>query len=566
MGKPRNTKRNEMSRKTRSARKPKEVEVDFAQDKINKADLPHVVTTAAKNNDPSWYGHIFPVVNDVASLPFNQQTGLYENVMPDQVHLVPEPGKEDTVDVEFDMTSRSIPGIMTFSVDPLVVANGPTDPINIAAQQIYTMVRKANSGAVNYDKTDVIMLIQAMDSAYMLYEDLLRVYRLFGSYDYMNRYLPDAVIASLGYSPSLRTELSNFRGILDMFAYQLASINIPDQFDFIHRHSWLFTNVYKDADNSRAQLYAYKMNGLYVWKEGTADLPTYLAYYSRNQLFNQNQDPSYVASLADIQSAIDKVMQPLLGSQDVGTISGDLAKAFGEAGMINIRPVADHESLFPVYDMEVVNQMMNANIAPNLKILGMRANYDDTTSGPYIQAHAYTDKLDYNVTHNYLLNYHELEPNPEMNLVTTRFMYVSSNKVQDFTLPNGTQHKGRRILSAGTEIISDCRVWVFDTNSVGVIDVNRPSDWKLEQHIMLNAAGSDFTYNNISMLTMFDNHPTVYMYAMAGDPTHRILRLQGYLQDIDNHVWLTADDVVRLNQCATLSEYAVKDYKTGFTK
>lgn len=441
MGKPRNTKRNEMSRRIKNTRKPKEVEVDLAQDRINKADLPHVVTTATKNNDPSWYGHIYPVVNDVASLPFNQQTGLYENVMPELVQLKPEPGQDRTVDVTYDMTTRSIPGIMTFSVDPLVVANGPTDPINVAAQQMYTITRKANSGSINYDKTDLIMLIQAMDSAYMLYEDLLRVYRLFGSYDYMNRYLPDAVIASLGYSPSLRTELSNFRGVLDMFAYQLASINIPDQFDFIHRHSWLFTNVYKDADNSRAQLYAYKMNGVYVWTEGVDGKPTHLTYVSRNSLFNQNQDPSYVAKLTDIQSAIDKVMQPLLGSQDVGTISGDLAKAFGEAGMINIKPVADHESLFPVYDMEVINQMMNANIATGLNVLGVFANYEDTTSGPYIESHAYTDRLDFSVTHNYLLNYHGLEPTPEMNLVTTRFMYVASKDVTTYTLPSGAQNE-----------------------------------------------------------------------------------------------------------------------------
>lgn len=566
MGKPRNTKRNETSRRIKNTRKPKEVEVDLAQGRINKADLPHVVTTATKNNDPSWYGHIYPVVNDVASLPFNQQTGLYENVMPEQVQLKPEPGKDVTIDVSYDMTSRSIPGIMTFSVDPLVVANGPTDPINIAAQQMYTITRKANSGAINYDKTDLIMMIQAMDSAYMLYEDLLRVYRLFGSYDYMNRYLPDAVIASLGYSPSLRTELSNFRGILDMFAYQLASINIPDQFDFIHRHSWLFTNVYKDADNSRAQLYAYKMNGVYVWTEGTESMPTHLAYISRNKLFNQNQNPSFVKSLTDIQSAIDKVMQPLLGSQDVGTISGDLAKAFGEAGMINIKPVADHEALFPVYDMEVVNQMMNASIASDLYIEGVFADYHNTTSGPYIKSRAFTDNRDLIVTHNYLLNYHGLEPTPEMNLVTTRFMYVSSQTVETYDVPGQPPQKGRRVLSAGTEIISDCRIWFFDTNSLGVIDVNNPRDLTVLQHVPLNLPGVDFTYNTISMLTMFDNHPTIYLYAMSGDSTHQLAGLQGYLQDVDNHVWLTADDVVRLNQCATLSEYAVKDYKTGFTK
>ena len=254
---------------------------------------------------------------------------------------------------------------------------------------MYTIVRKANSGAVNYDKTDLMMTIIAMDNAYMLYEILLRAYRTIGKYDPNSRYMPDGLMFAQGFAPALQSELANFRGVLDLFCYQLGSINIPDEFDFIKRHSWMFTNVYADAASSKAQLYMYKPNGLYVWKEGSGNKPTYLEWTPWANLFNTGEP---ISTVDQIQYAIDKVMQPILGSADIGTISGDIAKAFNESGMIQFQPVSQYEAIEPVYSMEVIQQMMNSFIVGTELHTGttgkynandVYVDYSNTTSGPF---------------------------------------------------------------------------------------------------------------------------------------------------------------------------------------
>lgn len=264
---------NKKGRKTRSRNrgKGKEMEINVKDSMVNKADLPHVITSAHSNNDPSWYQNIPELAKDVATLPFSLPSGLRTNPLPAVSNVAP------------GATTYSSPAIMTVSLMPTIgYSDAPTSAANIAAQQFYTLVRKANSGAVNYGKTDLMMTLLAMDSAYMLYEHLVRIYRTLGTYNYMNRYMPDAVLSALGASSALGNSLADFRGVLDLFAYQLASINIPDQFDIIHRHSWLFTNIYTDAKDIKAQMYAFVPHGLYVWTEGSASQPTYLKYVQMN--------------------------------------------------------------------------------------------------------------------------------------------------------------------------------------------------------------------------------------------------------------------------------------------
>lgn len=190
-------KRPNTRRRGKSRNGDKEMEINIEDAAVNKADVPHVKTSSSKDNDPSWYTHIYPLVNDVANFNYNIPVGTpfdpYSNV----------PRVENTrynLGVNKETTlGRVVPGIMTFNVTPSIgYSADPTSAPNIAAQQMYTIVRKANSGAVNYDKTDLMMTVIAMDNAYMLYEILLRAYRSIGKYDPNSRYSPDGLMYAQG--------------------------------------------------------------------------------------------------------------------------------------------------------------------------------------------------------------------------------------------------------------------------------------------------------------------------------------------------------------------------------
>ena len=53
----------------------KEMEVNIEDASVNKADMPHVKTDSSKDNDPSWYTHIYPLVNDIANFNYNIPVG-----------------------------------------------------------------------------------------------------------------------------------------------------------------------------------------------------------------------------------------------------------------------------------------------------------------------------------------------------------------------------------------------------------------------------------------------------------------------------------------------------------
>lgn len=549
----------------------REIEMNVPYSSLNKEEIPHVITSAKTNNDPSWYTHIYPLVKDVGSLAFNNILGLTYN--PINKPVTSEGTTTGIVSTTKIANNHQIPGIMTLHVSPIMgISNSPTSAANIAAQQIYTLDRKANSGATNYDKTDLMMMLLGMDSAYMLYEYLLRAYKLFASYDYMNRYMPNLLLRALGFDPGLGNSLADFRALINNFAYKLASINVPDQFDFIHRHSWLFTNIYQDSNSPKAQMFAFVPDLLYVYTEGQNDAPTKLTRRTIQQIFGMSNPNDYIHidSLDQIQTAIDTIMNPLLGSQDVGTISGDLAKAFGEGGMIKIMPIEDLPILRPVYDREVALQIMNAVIEP-ASPTDITVELGDLVSGPYLKQNVNYSSggsqraVSFGIKK--MLNFIDTENTPENVFVSTRFMPTA--------MPNTGSMNTFVCTSAGTEVLSGAKIW-FTQSLTSVPDgpiSDIPVSIDIRSSIVMPTALTSQTVNTMLQqlisLSNFDWAPTTYIFEQVdgGESGYNNLyEFLGYFQDVSTYQILEDTTIQNLNEVAIMSEYAVKDYSTALTK
>lgn len=535
--------------KRRFNKKPREVETAAQNCAFSKGDTPHVISEAKTNNDPRWYTNIGPIASDYASLPYSYPLGVG----------LPISNSNKSSDTQYNAVAKNFAGIITLDVAPGIgVCHNSTSPANIAAQQLYTMVRKANSGATNYDKTDLMMVVVAMDSAYMLYEELLRAYRCLGVYNTMNRYLPDALLKSLGFDPSIGNNLADFRGVLDLFAYKLASVNVPDQFDVIHRHSWLFTNVYADSDDKRAQLYAVKPDGYFVWNEGTSSAPTYLKYTKRHALYGLAGEGDLVSSIDQVKHAIDAIMEPILGSQDVGVISGDLAKAFGDGGMIKIQPVQAHEALQIAFNVEVCHQIMNAEIIPYGSIYGanITVDMDNLTTGPQLM---YTPKVllekvsnkvfTPNRERNHLINLKGMSPSPETNLVATRYNLVIGKA--------GTGDVAD-IISCGTEIATNATIHQFYIDNSGVI--SQMLSRGVRTDLILNSSSTVSAVETM-LATMvqtshFNYSPSVHLWINKEGS----LVYMGVQQDVNDFTWISDDDMAALNTVCVMSEFSAKDF------
>lgn len=518
---------------------------------------PNIITDGSRDNDPKWYMNLDQIARDYATLPFSNVLGLNSTI------------ERPNMGIVFNNPVECVSGLMTIDFIPTIgsMDEGPVAPVNIAAQQIYTLVRSANSGRVNYDKTDLIMLIMAMDSAYILYEDLLRAYRVLSTFNSVNRYYPIAILNALGFDQSLQWRLADFRGLLDMFAYKLASINIPDQLDVLKRHSWMSTNIYLDDENIKAQSYAFRPKWIYVWNEGVGDNPTSL----KHQVLHPTSSPSatdWSSSLLDydkISTLINTVMNPLLGSEDVGIMSGDMNKAFGEAGMIKIAPVEDYAALVPVYSSEVCLQIRNifSSCAPVTSTPSASGDITQVLSnpvtGPYI-----TQNLGYSsAASDYglrkacrpILNFIDEDTSPENVMVATRLMSL-----------DGQAGSGgiSSVVTYGTEVVTNMQIWTMNTiaNPTLIAD-NFDQDWSAQNGNTIGAAistGMALTRK----ISMFHNAPANYMFTYDRDSTSGVVSnilWCGSTHNMCNYVYLEDEMLKNIHRSAVMSLFTVKDYK-----
>lgn len=528
------------SRNKRS-NKSKEVELNIPESKLNRADLNVRFQENKGENDIQWYSNNPQMLKDVASLPFGNPVGLREIYSKDASHLVPS------------ATGTATPGILTYHIVPGIgVATTNTDAANIAAQQLYTLIRKANSGATNYDKTDVMMVMLAMDSAYMMYEHFVRAYKIIPSYDYLNRYFPDAILREEHFSATeLRANLANFRYLINSFAYQLASINVPDQFDFIKRHSWLFSNLYTDDDVQKAQVYQFVPKGFYVWTEGDGTNPAYLKFRDISDYTTGG-----ILDMAHIEKIMNDIMQPLLGSQDVGTISGDIAKAFGDGGMISISPISEHEMITPYYNMEVITQMMNATFTKvDTSTLDITQDLSNVTSGPMIQWNPYivgAGLSDGALYCKRVLNVKDNVATPDLSMIATRLVATYD------TTKNAEGNYA--VISCGTELVDSATIMQYTYTTNGLPNMLHI---QLDQYLIASPGEGYFMpfIQQVVALSKFDNYPTMYV---CGANSTSGTQFYGVMQDLSNYTILEDSDIETLNEVAIYSLFQVKDYNSKF--
>lgn len=507
----------------------------------------HHIIVQGSDNDPSWYNNIVPAVNDYANIPFNIPTGASFSL-----------GKGDDTVVKQQSTIKGVPGIMTIEVMPTIgSAQAPTDGVNLGATQLYSMIRKANSGAKNYDPSDVMLTVLAMDSAYMLYEYLLRAYRSIGVYNSMNRYEPNALLYAQGFGTEICTQMADFRGLLDLFAYQLGSINVPDVFSFVRRHSWLFSHVYCDSESAKAQLYMYMPAGFYKYTEGQAGEPTSLDYVPWSELFGSD----VITDLATIKSAIDTIMQPILGSQDIGIISGDIAKAFDSAGFIKIQPVADHEALVPEYNLEVIEQMVNCDILSydSMTPHNAQINVDNssTVSGPFIKQSVFLNVDNEPTVVKSGVAYRK-------RLVTTHNQNVTPDDVMVMTrMMANVDRNANRLAACGSDIVVNCKIWTMAYNGTVIkpvpVVLTVHQDYNTDATTMLGVDYNNF--NTVAALECFDYHPSLYFWVKKDK-----MELQSFFQSVDNYTVLDDEQLRNIHHVAILSMFTCDGFSIEVTK
>lgn len=305
----------------------------------------------SKPNDWRWYAQNEQLLRDSASLPYSWPVGTKLS-MGSYADIV---------------NKGSVPGIMAIYTSPSFGwSDNENSPINVAARNIYSFVRHANSGHANYDAIDEMIYLMAMDSAYSYIEYLKRIYGVMMTYSYTNRYYPKAMIQAMGVSfNDIQQNLADFRAYINTLAVKVGSMCIPASMSYMAKHMWMYQGYYLDSNHDKAQTYMFVPQGffMYTFDQDNAGQLSFVPIQKRTgSLEPVIVDDTQLLKLSDLITYGERLINPILQSEDMNIMSGDILKAFGQGNLYMVSGVSDSYTVLPSYEMEVLDQIQNLTL------------------------------------------------------------------------------------------------------------------------------------------------------------------------------------------------------------
>lgn len=558
----------------------------------------------SKPNDWRWYAQNEQLLKDSSSFPYSWPLGNKLNLGVN----APEVNK------------GSLPGVMALWVTPTFGwSDNPNSPVNIAARNIYSYVRHANSGHANYDAPDLMLYLCAMDSIYSYLAYLKRIYGVISTYSYTNRYYPKAVTTAMMVDyDDIQRNLADFRGFINSFAVKVGSMCIPASMSYMAKHMWMFSGLYYDSDQAKAQTYLFVPGCLYRYAldgDGAGMLEGF--NLSLEYLTNSSSDVTNpgVINFKNLRKIADDMLNPILQSEDMNIMSGDILKAFGPAGIYKVDGISETYTVLPSYEPEVLDQIQNASMMGyvkfaghnNMKQAGALKLAQDSSKGwlvstplfvhPYGFALADEENPGQNVfISDRIVTFEHGDITPANTMEATRMCNIAREYSKEHT-------DSYEVRTLGSEVVSHARIYYYvDVNGVWTLKQTKAIFTGLTH--MLNFE-SDSIYSRISenmdasavsnakatiqqylesmfimhrdalsedallveRLSQFHRHPAVAITTGIQDMdtgTNHIApaygRFNGFIFDVNYYTVLSEEDLRVMSEVALLSQFNITQY------
>lgn len=239
-----------------------------------------------------------------------------------------------------------------------------SSPINTAANNLYSYVRHANSGARNYDAPDLMLYMMGVSELHKFHHCLVRLYGLLNIRSQVNRYYPEAFFDAHGVDYlDLATQMADFRAYINWFAVQIGSMCIPASIPYTKWMTEFFDHVYQDAEDVKSQTYIHIPDRFYLYEGFASDRGGQLVPTALFAPKLAAADRSKFIKLKDLQSFGRAMISKIVPDEDCGTMSGDILKAFGADNVWKTFMIPEDYSVFPIYSDRVLNMINNTTAA-----------------------------------------------------------------------------------------------------------------------------------------------------------------------------------------------------------
>lgn len=499
-------------------------------------------------NDIAWYARNAELLRSAGSIPFASILG------------------------KDPFMQEQIPGIMTCVWDPSIGTESSPLAANQSKDSMYSFMVHANSRNYNYTAADLMIMCLAGSNVFCALSTIMRVYGIAKYYTEENAYLPEALLASMGFNlTDVRNNLSTLWFAINNLIAQTRQIWIPTEMPLTERWFWLNSNVYTDAPGSRSQIYVFAQNQYYIYDETKMDTGSALVIanytnaagtnvpYRLAAILEDSDGPNYVTVeqfLGMIQSMIDA----LVASQDRGIIYGDILNAWGKDKIFALSPITSDYVVAPQYNAEVLTQIENMQYSrtgnPNGIIQKEEILYQSfANTGATIAAAVTAAGVSKNsaLAPYRIMNFHtEGQPTPEAIMIASR-LALGALVARKFTVipsSGNTPTSAYAIVPScsGSEIINSIYITKLSHNRVPVVT-------------LLRYGGLDGN-TNFEALMAFDWHPFDYTFEGLNSTTtwvenQPVSTLDYAYGDYSNYTVYDDSILKKLHDTALFSEFGV---------
>lgn len=579
-----------MNRKRRKPTQKSSMKDDKRFEKEDKVSERNYDCYKSRPNDWRWYAQNEQMLKDTASFPYTWPLGH----------------KLELGSYAPEVNKGSIPGIMVIDTSASFGwSDNENSPINIAARNIYSYVRHANSGHANYDSPDLMLYLTAMDSAYAYLAWMKRVYGVAMTYSYTNRYYAKAMVKAMGVNyDNLVANLADFRAYINTYAIKIGSLVVPASMSYTAKHVWMYSGYYLDSNQDKAQTYFFNPRGFFVFSLDTNGAGQLV--YSQLTKHVPNADVTRVTdtsatllAVSEIVAYGSSIIDPILAEEDFAIMGGDILKAFGSQNVYMVSQIPEDYVVYPSFDEEVLDQIQNLtlmgyytsngqfgnDVNPISLHQSQNVNYLEFVPSfrfPWALAAQSTPPGLNCLLSDRIVTFMHGDINPAQTMEATRM----TNIITSFTANSDSSQISLLSNTIGSEVAHAAHVYYFGEWNQSVGSSGGP--WSLLRSRTLylpNVVSFSFTEsanptaagnaNNANFmravlvaeqLTQFDRHPAVTMCGSttitqsSGDKTVTYTQFNGWLEDINYYTVITANGLQQMTQTALLSMFNVTQY------
>lgn len=522
------------------------------------------------NNDVSWYSNNPQMLTAAASIPFASVAGS---------------------NVAIDQNTFTVPGVMGIYYSPALGmdilgenesdASAPQYALNQSGKYQYSFIVHANSRNYSYEYQDLTILELAGASLFSLIAHMIRAYGVAKTYAEQNRYMPESLLTTMGFIPEdVRANLSQVWFDINELIARTSQIWIPNVMPLLQRWFWLNSNIFKDDNDVKGQIYMFVETNYWKYNEVLNDLggglePATIPVSQGSKDFGEFNPAFTKYSWSQWMDMANSMINALINSEDRGIIFGDILNAYGQDKLYAISPIPVDYRVEPVYNQEVLTQIENLVAVQECKCMGVFQNTNGICAAWTKRSTGKVGEMNSapsaGLRTNSILNFHfPTQPTPADIMVATRLVALDNNYMTGHVFNKTTGANGavtyKLVEVASGDYVNAPRV--CGSEVVNYIKVcNTPYNGGEADNsdsypqFMIKTSLMTFGADTLKKYSAFDWHPFVYNCEFGGSYGTQggyVRALEAY-GDFANYTSLSKEILRKIHVTAMYSLFGIRE-------